>query len=67
MQVPLQNDPVSKYPVFYLRSRDKVGETEITQDEFETWIALMNETDFQCVQFNNEPLLNKIYYYTINY
>ncbi|OXA63685.1 uncharacterized protein LOC110863020 [Folsomia candida] len=44
---PLQSSPKSKYPVFYLRSREKLGDTAKSQEEFEEWVDVMNQTDFQ--------------------
>jgi len=44
---PLQSSPESKYPVFTLRSREKLGDTEKTQKEFEEWIEVMNQSEFQ--------------------
>ncbi|ODM97796.1 hypothetical protein Ocin01_08868 [Orchesella cincta] len=45
--VPLESDPKSKYPVFQLRSRETLGETTKTQEEFEAWVAEQNEGPFQ--------------------
>lgn len=49
LKVPLESDPKSKYPVFQLRSREIMGETTKTQEEFEAWIAEQNEGPFQYV------------------
>ncbi|CAL8123019.1 unnamed protein product [Orchesella dallaii] len=45
--VPLESDPKSKYPVFQLRSREALGETPKTQEEFEAWTEEQNEGPFQ--------------------
>lgn len=36
--------------MFYLRSREKLGDTAKSQEEFEEWVDVMNQTDFQLVQ-----------------
>jgi len=48
-EVAPDKDPVSKYPVFSLRSREKVGETNTSQEEFEKWVAVQNDTEFRYV------------------
>lgn len=45
--VPLGGNPKSKYPVFQLRSRELLGETKKTQEEFEAWVDEQNEGPFQ--------------------
>ena len=45
--VPLKSNPKSKYPVFYLRSRERLGETKVLHEEFESWVASQNQDAFR--------------------
>jgi hypothetical protein len=45
--ITLKSNPKSKYPVFYLRSREKLGETKVMYEEFENWVTSLNQEEFK--------------------